>query len=505
MTSVTERLFALFAGLGRAHGLFTIHADQADGKRRGKARTVQEPLTWALWDKHLAGEQGIGVIPIRDDGTVRFAAIDVDEYDIDLNELEATLKRMKLPFVLCRTKSGGAHLYVFFCEDVPAGPVQAKLLEVVSVLGLKKETEIFPKQTELKTKKDTGNWINMPYFDAERTTRYCIHDGRALTVEEFVDLAEKSRVSEKTFAELKVGGDDSDLGGLPPCLRHFVKVGFPPGSMNNALFSMGVYARKRYGDDWQRHVWDYNQKYMGPGTPTEVQGIIKSLSKKDYAYKCNDVPLAGACSKKLCQAAQHGIDDGPTDPGFLIDHVTKILSDPPVYLVRLAGADGEIRMCADDLLSQTKFGKRVFEATNDPTDPIPPKKWRDMLRKVMANVIEEPAPRDASPDGHFWELVESFCTRRATARTRDEVLLGKVYTENGRMYFQSKALREDLIQNRFFDYKGPDVWEGLRRHALVEHDFWNIKGKGCNWWSLPAFGTQKEDFDVPLPNDEEEF
>jgi uncharacterized ion transporter superfamily protein YfcC len=43
----------------------------------GEAVTVTGEVTEALWEQHLSGRQGIGIIPIRDDSTCVFGAIDV--------------------------------------------------------------------------------------------------------------------------------------------------------------------------------------------------------------------------------------------------------------------------------------------------------------------------------------------------------------------------------------------------------------------------------------------
>ena len=41
--------------------------------------------------------------------------------------------------------------------------MQDKLTEIKAVLGYG-GSEVFPKQTELKSKDDTGNFLNLPYF-----------------------------------------------------------------------------------------------------------------------------------------------------------------------------------------------------------------------------------------------------------------------------------------------------------------------------------------------------
>ena len=189
-----KKLFELFKGLTRAHGRYTVQGrDAKKNKVEGKASTVQNELTEIEWYNHLAGKQGIGVVPINDDNKCSFAAIDIDVYDLDFNDLEAKLNKLKLPLVICRTKSGGAHLYLFLVEPTPAIDVRDRVTQWAVALGFP-GVEVFPKQDYLACPEDVGNWINMPYFDSERTTRYCIKDGKALDVNQFIDLAYSERI-----------------------------------------------------------------------------------------------------------------------------------------------------------------------------------------------------------------------------------------------------------------------------------------------------------------------
>ena len=69
----------LFEGLPRAHGTYEIKGERADGKKQGKATTVREDVTLEKWQAHLDGKTGIGIIPINDDSSCKFGAIDVDQ------------------------------------------------------------------------------------------------------------------------------------------------------------------------------------------------------------------------------------------------------------------------------------------------------------------------------------------------------------------------------------------------------------------------------------------
>src|ERR1035437_6751148 len=160
---LAERFMGLFNGLQRAHGEYTI-SGQKGAKATGKAVTKKTPVTIELWDKHLKGTQGIGIIPIRDNSTVTFGAIDIDSYDgFEASALSVRITNNGWPLVICRSKSGGAHVYLFTAEDVPSRLLRLKLKQFAAAIGYPK-AEIFPKQDEMHSPEDIGNWINMPYF-----------------------------------------------------------------------------------------------------------------------------------------------------------------------------------------------------------------------------------------------------------------------------------------------------------------------------------------------------
>ena len=199
-------LQAIFPSYSEAYGQFERwKVRNGPSKIPGKYRTVNAPHTDAVWLAHLAGErESLGVCPLLDDGyNVGFGAIDIDDHTINLPELEKRVQELELPLLTCRSKSGGAHLYLFLIEPLPATNVVQALKIWAGDVGYP-DAEIFPKQTQRSIDENgnprPGNWINLVYFDAAHPTQYCIHNGKATSLEAFVDLAEDSRV---TADELK--------------------------------------------------------------------------------------------------------------------------------------------------------------------------------------------------------------------------------------------------------------------------------------------------------------
>ena len=74
--TMIQRFRSLFSGLERNHGTYDVTGVEPDerGKRKGTALTIQRPLSNEIIRQHLAGVRSLGLVPIREDSTVRFGA-----------------------------------------------------------------------------------------------------------------------------------------------------------------------------------------------------------------------------------------------------------------------------------------------------------------------------------------------------------------------------------------------------------------------------------------------
>ena len=113
-----------------------------------------------------------------------------------------------------------------------------RLLSVSAVLGYG-GSEVFPKQIELKSKDDTGNFLNLPYFNGDDTTRYAFkNDGTAASLEEFYKIYEEAK--QKDITKIKIERPKSDYDDAPPCIELMALNKIPEGGRNNAMFHFGV-------------------------------------------------------------------------------------------------------------------------------------------------------------------------------------------------------------------------------------------------------------------------
>ncbi|MCK9231064.1 MAG: hypothetical protein M0P18_10340 [Syntrophales bacterium] len=482
----------LFKGLSDAFGRYVVKSNrEKGGKITGQAWTEKGPVTRELYDLHLKGKQGLGICPITRGNVCYWGAIDIDKYDIDLIKLEQDVKKLKLPFVLCRTKSGGAHLYLFIKgEPVPAIILRDKLLEFATALGFP-HSEIFPKQTSLN-ENDLGNWINLPYFNHGTTTRYALENGKAVDLQRFLQLCEETAVDEKELAKIKPPLLE-EFSDAPPCLQYLAAIGVQKGQKDAALFNFAVYCKMKYGEEWEARLEEINHKYVHPpALARTVQKVIKPHRKKDYFYTCSQSPLSQYCNKDTCKLRTFGIGKGG-GPQIMIGALTKINASPPVWYLNIEGV--RVEMVTEDLLSQNRFRKRCLETIHKIPPRMDENQWDALMQEKLDNVEIIEAPEDAGPLGQFLYLLREFCNLYP-ATDKSEILRQKPWTEGGKTYFQSPALIAFLNKNRFNYFSTSQLYASIRDLG-GEPKSMNIKGKTIRVWVIPEFDKQQEPYDVP--------
>jgi len=491
-----QELMSLFEGYKHAYGAYKLTGEVDHGKVLGKAYSLKGDVTLELWHDHLMGKQGLGIIPINEDSKVKFAAIDIDQYPLDLHDLNERVQRDKLPLTVCRTKSGGAHLFIFFTEWIDAKLVQSKMRELSAFLGFG-DSEIFPKQTKIIVERgDVGQWINMPYFNVTRTDRYAFTTSSKKTdLEGFVKEAMIRRITLDDLNKLWSSKNDILKGG-PPCLNLLCASNFPAGTRNNGLFNLAVYARKKDPDNWMRLVEDMNTEYLDPPlSATEVLGVIKSVQKKDFQYMCTQAPIKQFCNKEICKTCQFGV--GGSANGFpKFGTLTKLMTDPPIWFLEVEGG-GRLELSTDDLQSPMRFQNKCMELLNIMPPLLKRDNWTDIVQQLLVDVNEVEVPLEATPKGILYGHLEMFCTSKVQGKSHDELLLGKPWTNDHQHYFRMTDFLEYLDRRKFREFNLSQIAVYIKELGAVKK-FFNVRGKGVNCYMIPEFQNQQsEPFEVP--------
>ena len=437
----TEKFKNIFEGLKIAYGQYQKGERSENGsKQQGKAFIVRKNVSDDLWENHLQGKgPALGIIPIREDNACRWGCIDIDSYNLDHSGLIQSIRNLNFPLIVCRSKSGGAHVFLFTKEFISAALMQSTLKKIAKVLGYE-GSEIFPKQTEILVERgDTGNFLNLPYYNGTKGLRYALDDkGEAASLESFYSMYDQYACTEAQVKEIKIEEKkiEEPFPSGPPCLNKLASTGFGEGSRNNALFNIAVYYKQAHPDSWEDKIVEANLKYMEPKlSNSEVQQLIKSVNRKGYdKYRCKDAPINAVCQSGLCRTKRFGVGYGEEEMPVL-GNLTKYKSTPPQWFLDVSGTLIELK--SEQLYSPPLFALACLDQANLVV-PVPkPKDWKQYFLKPMMQNLQEVEPLESlDPMNQITGLLQDWTTNRQSARTMDDIFNKLPFTEEGFTYFR---------------------------------------------------------------------
>jgi hypothetical protein len=506
------RFQRLFRGRESSYGQFRV---DASGTKDPKTATGPIPLK--AWTTHLEGKSPrgpfLGIVPVTDDDLVYFGALDYDDHGVDLEEMEARVNALKLPLVVCRSRSGGAHLYLFVRDAVPAPLMRERLTACKLALKLPnnpdgRAIEIFPKQDDTRKDGNRGSWINLPYYGGDKTTRYAIAQGERLNLADFLDHAEACTITSGELQALHPSTEGDAFTDGPPCLQKLHQIGVGKGVRAQVLINVGMYFKLKDPGRLEELLTAYNQDCITPPLQLrEVSDTVRSLTRKSYVYMCNQLPLSEHCAKLECKKRRWGIGAfrrAENEAKFpTLDNLRKVTTDPPRWVLDVDGE--EVSLTTDELLTAPKFRRAVFERLTRVVPTLKNHEWDERVEELVANVTVVYAPEDAGVYGQFRAHLAAFLEGRRSSDSRESLLLGKPWEEDHqgepRVFFRSHDLYAFLERKRFKDYSLAQVWDALRGLGAGKHQF-NIRKSCVVVWHLSTdeflAGEQKEAFSVPI-------
>ena len=487
--SDVEQFLSLFQGSNTGYGKTIIGNKRRNGKQEAKCQTVRESLTVEVMTEHLEGKTSVGAIPIDENNNCKFGAIDVDDYPIDHGELVRKVKKFKLPLAVCRSKSGGAHLYMFFVEWFPASEIREYLTEIAALLG-HSGCEVFPKQDKiLSDRGDLGNFINLPYFDEQNTLRYMVNEkGQAISLKGFLRWTGKNKVRLTDLDNLLARPEQMPFADAPPCLECMLNDGIPEGCRNTTMFQTGVYLRKKFPEGWQKEMEAVNQTTFNPPLPAiEVVQIQEQHEKKSYGYLCTQEPFKSYCN---------GENEKPQISGLTI-----LLSEPRLYFLDVDGQRLEIS--TEQLQIQLQFQRQCMEQLNYMPPAQKANEWQTLVNDLLQNATQIEVPEELTLGGQFKELVKQFCTSRIRAMSPEEMEMGRPWTDKNKTYFKLKGLQDYLVNQGFSKLNRPQIQQRLKDlggdfHGVYRYKDDSDKWKGVRVWWVPEFEYEE----IKLPEGE---
>ena len=508
MDERVKKFKSIFYGLDRAYGQYKSDGQSVNGKAGGQAYILKKPVVDQLWIDHLdKKEPSLGIIPIRDDSTCIWGCIDIDTYPLVHKNIVRKIRDLELPLVMCKSKSGGAHVFLFLKEPVQAKLVRDKLQEWAGELGYA-NCEIFPKQIEIQADRgDTGNFLNLPYFGGNDSHRHGVSDdGSSASLDVFFSLYDTYCTTEKDLKEFKVKRKEiPELNDGPPCLSTLMSQGIPPGGRDNTLYQYAVYAKKKWPDDWSAKIEEFNHKYME--TPLPAQQVLKTIrqhEKKDYKYKCKDQPMCAVCSLNICRGKQYGI-------GNSFDHqvsdLTKFESDESIWFLNINGR--RLKLNTDQLYDQHKFRKACLNEINEMPNMMRPNDWDSRIQALLQDFEVIKMPTEITKTGRFESLLSHFLEDQGEAENIDEIDMGKALFEereyeekDGKVkketaYFKSEWLQKFLKKNDFKDFNTTEMTAHIRNKLGGGDVRRRVKGKPAYLWYVPWTKKNNEEYKTP--------
>ena len=503
-----EKFIEIFSGLNIAYGRFIPEDKNAAGKLQGKNQIIREPngLPKKLWEDHLNGVTSLGIIPINENNQCRWGCIDIDKYNgFDHLELIKKIREQGLPLVVFRSKSGGAHVFMFFTVPVKASLVQSRLKEFASFLGCA-GSEIFPKQVKLLLDKgQTGNYLNLPYFEGNRSERHALDDeGNPCTLDQFLKLHQKYAQNNADIEYLKF--DDKFKDG-PPCLNTLFNNGVPEGGRDETMTNVAVFLKKSGKTDFLFELGAINNEMCDPPlSQSDIEKIEKSVKKKEYDDSCNKEPLCSNCNRGECFKRKFG--KGETELDVVPTGLEKYGSEPPLWFLSLDGVTKPLELETEDLQNQIRFQRRCMEQINTMPKIIPVPRWVEKIGAILGNTTETPI-KGVSNTEQFIEYLKEWCTNKGAAETKDELALGKPWlnreaNQDRKHHFLLKDLENFLQKKKFTVFQRNKMVRTIEQELKgVKKTIRITKADGdvfLKVWTVPEFIDELEDVQAAIPD-----
>jgi hypothetical protein len=512
-----DKFINIFEGLERAYGQFKKNDKKLSVKVEGRPWIEHKPLTKQLWENHLNGVGNrLGVFPLKDNGTCKWGAIDIDVNNYDYENLLNKIRELKLPLIMFRSKSGRAHVYMFMKEFTSAEEVQVVMKKFAGKLGLADILDrVYPMQTSLADKKD-GSWLNMPYFNHEEGSTYAYTDEfEDASIDQFFELydqyvqtdlteflqeeIEEPRKKSKPVKEKKL--EDFFL----PCTKNCLKLNqnkIPKENRNDYLLHMytwamraidGVNKIEAYSKMDAKDLLKYfNKEYMThPLEEKEIDNTILKSTDREYKYLCKRPQIKKYCDASACVRHACGID--PKQAAELIEaeqavgNITEYTSKPPTFYesVDVKSRTGEgftrikVEMSGSELIDKQKWVNKLTDAGHFPHPSVLKMKSIEFTAFQYARLekrVYEEAEEEASDDHEFKMIVYDFIRKATVSFNQGDLLDGGCYvTKEGRLHFKLTRLME-YLKSQKNNVSQKKVCFKLRHIMKAEH----LSGKVFN-------------------------
>lgn len=466
----------IFASNETAYGT-TVVGDIVDGKAQADSKLVHAAVTPAVLKKHLLGEVSIGLSPMRENGTVRWGAIDIDDYVGNIYDVVDAIWDFQLPLVPCLSKSKKLHVYIFFSEDVDAAECRELLARYAALFRCNSKVEIFPKQSKVSSSYKFFSWINLPYFDASNPSNWrkaVRRQGKYLSIEEFLADAKGKQLSLRQHQEAL---GDLPYSDAPPCILSGVLLrDVGPGQRNQWLYNVACYLRMIDEEaDLEEPLVELNSTLHTPLPEREIRTTVSKVQAKTCYYQCNG--MAG-CDKKQCRNVEKGIGNDRDSTGINFGQLTQVMTDPPYWTWEV----NNVLMTfysTEDIMNQNSFRKQCMEKLHHTPYKIKDERWVKILNRALENVVEQHVEEgvEFGLRTEYNAAIREYL-RDVLVRTTDKraVFNGRVVEDGDEYMFVASGLQQYLKEVKHIQFStGSEVSRRLQSlGAYMDGGVWRI-------------------------------
>jgi len=530
-----DRFINIFEGLNSAHGGFKKDKSKLPGKSEGTHFVRREEVTQAMWENHLNGiGPSLGIMPVNEDSKCKWGCIDIDDVKLDYEEILKKIRKLSLPLIMCRSKSGCAHILLFTIKFIPAEEMQFVLKNFAAKLGLADKLDrIFPMQTEFK-QGGTGSWVNMPYFNHEEGTRYAYKDNfEAADIEEFFalhkkyaqDNLDKYLVDEEEPAPEKI--IDNKKVKEPifiPCITNCMEANngkIPKGMRNDFLYQAGLFYHKSHEAfskfegktrTAESLLRDFNtNNLIEPESENTVISTQNSVKKEGYKYKCKVPNIRKYCNASKCCRNLFGITPEIAKELVSVEEILGTIfeygSFPPIFYmyVKVNAKGGKLKDEKVDFKGSELKDKKAFITKLQNFGHFPPMvlelmkstEFSSFMQAKIDKMIFVEAPPEAHQDFDFKTLIRNFLKFSTVSIDKWDLLEGACYYDQKKklMHIRLEKLQQYLNATR----------QPMKSAELTFKLKTILKGKKNNGKVKPKLGDEKSCPTWTYPEDPENF
>lgn len=491
-----EQFLAIFMGKSNTYVKNDLpkQAPKAGQKIKTNIINVEGKVTKELLTSHLEGEFGVGICPVTAEGKCRFGVLDIDFYGQSIYKILHFIKEYQLPLLPFRSKSGGLHLYLFLSKAVSAKRMREALDLIIYYFSLeniygKGKVEVFPKQEKAE---GFGSSITLPYFNCENPYTYLMElDGTPVPFDEAIDSIPKHFT---TLEALEQAIDTLPYNDAPPCLQRILlseSVGSEDSGRNNFIYSYSIYAKKKYGNGFEKYVQEVNNSFEAPLDDSTLEATIESVRSNEYAYKCHDIPCNAYCDKVLCRKREYGLGrDKCHFTGIDYGQLFRYKTEEPYYIwkLKLQGQENWVDVLFKDegyILDQRNFAKMCVRYLNRAPMQVSNNDWYNILNTVLPKVIDVEVAKETDTSGTsalrdaFIDYLSNKQSRRDSPfQIRMGLSVRQVEKGHAKYYFTHKGFT-DYLRTKKINFDMNLMREQLRSFGAIEDNliYYNSVGE----------------------------